>query len=142
MASLNDLPLDEYAFPGPLRDRLVEAILAGRKTSTTALLEQLRYEGESLPVVGDRRVAVDSSGAPVCITEVTRVTVALLGEVDLEHVLAEGEGHQTVAEWRAAHEEFWNGVEFAAAMGGHSLRIDDASEVVLERFRALPLSDI
>jgi uncharacterized protein YhfF len=33
-----DLPVAEFAFPGPLRDQLVAAILAGEKTTTTGLV--------------------------------------------------------------------------------------------------------
>jgi len=33
-----DLPIVEFAFPGPLRDQLVAAILAGEKTTTTSLV--------------------------------------------------------------------------------------------------------
>src|SRR3954462_3463873 len=32
------LPVAEFGFPGELRDRLVPAILAGKKTATTGLL--------------------------------------------------------------------------------------------------------
>jgi hypothetical protein len=35
---MTELPTVEFAFPGPLRDRLVAAILDGTKTSTTGLL--------------------------------------------------------------------------------------------------------
>ncbi|HEX5993959.1 MAG TPA: hypothetical protein VFY84_02325 [Jiangellales bacterium] len=33
-----DLPTFEFAFPGPLRDKLVAAVLDGTKTATTGLL--------------------------------------------------------------------------------------------------------
>jgi uncharacterized protein YhfF len=36
--SLDELPVMEFAFPGPLRDQLVAAILSGAKTTTSALL--------------------------------------------------------------------------------------------------------
>ena len=36
--SADDLPVVEFAFPGPLRDQLVAAILAGEKTTTTGLV--------------------------------------------------------------------------------------------------------
>ena len=140
MSSLNDLPRDEYAFPGPLRDRLVVAILDGRKTSTTALLAETQHEGEPLPSPGDRRVVVDSDDRPVCITEVTEVRVVHLDEVDLAHAVAEGEGYGTVARWRAAHEEFWHSPLFRAALGDLEFAVDDATPVVLERFSVLPLS--
>jgi uncharacterized protein YhfF len=58
------LPVEEYGFPGPLRDALVGAILDGRKTSTTSLVVQYELDDEPLPVVGERGVVVDSSGRP------------------------------------------------------------------------------
>jgi hypothetical protein len=44
-----DLPIAEFAFPGPLRDQLVAAILAGEKTTTTGLVAEYEREGEPLP---------------------------------------------------------------------------------------------
>lgn len=38
LAHLASLPKAEFAFPGPLRDQLVAAILDGSKTSTTGLV--------------------------------------------------------------------------------------------------------
>lgn len=43
-----DLPIAEFGFPGPLRDKLVAAILAGIKTTTTALAAEYEREGEPL----------------------------------------------------------------------------------------------
>ena len=57
------------------------AILDGRKTSTTSLVVQYTLDDEPLPVVGERGVVVDSSGRPVCNTEVTDVRVMPLGTV-------------------------------------------------------------
>jgi len=34
-----DRPTFEFAFPGPLRDKLVAAVLGGTKTATTGLLQ-------------------------------------------------------------------------------------------------------
>jgi hypothetical protein len=36
----DDLPVAEFAFPGPLRDQLVAAILAGEKTTTSGLVSK------------------------------------------------------------------------------------------------------
>ena len=60
---------------------------------------------EQLPVVGERGVVVDSLGRPVCITEVAEVRVVPLGTVDAAHAIDEGEGYQTVSEWRVGHEQ-------------------------------------
>ena len=132
------LPVEEYGFPGPLRDALVGAILDGRKTSTTSLVVQYELDDEPLPVVGEHGVVVDSSGRPVCITEVTEVRVMPLGAVDAAHVVDEGEGYQTVSDWRAGHEEFWHSPDFRAAMRDPAFTISDSTEAVLVRFY-LPL---
>jgi hypothetical protein len=60
--AMDDLPIIEFAFPGPLRDRLVGAIRSGIKTSTSALLYEYEKEGEQLPVVGDKGAVIDSDG--------------------------------------------------------------------------------
>src|SRR5215217_6768385 len=95
------LPKAEFAFPGPLRDRLVAAILDGSKISTTGLVADYEHEGDPLPTVGSRSVVVDSDDRPVAVIEVTGVRVVPLAEVDFAHVVDEGEGDADVAEWRA-----------------------------------------
>ncbi|MFF8955577.1 ASCH domain-containing protein [Streptomyces sp. NPDC014894] len=134
---LASLPVTEFAFPGPLRDRLVAAVLDGTKTATTGLLTEYEREGEPLPRVGVRSTVPDSDGRTVAVVEVTAVRVAPLGEVDLAHALDEGEGHATVAEWRGAHERFWHGEAMRAALGDPGFTVDDTTPVVLERFRVV-----
>jgi uncharacterized protein YhfF len=134
-ADFSGLPIEEYAFPGPLRDRLVAAILDGTKTSTTSLAVEYENAAEALPRVGDRGAVVDSDGEPVCVTEVTSVRVAALGEVDLAHAIAEGEGFTTVAAWRAGHEGFWHGAEFRAELRDAVFAVTDETLAVLVRFR-------
>src|SRR5262245_507308 len=60
--NLDDLPLAEFAFPGPLRDQLVAAILSGAKTSTSGLALEYEREKEPLPEVGQQSAVVDSEG--------------------------------------------------------------------------------
>lgn len=98
----------EFAFPGPLRDALVSAVLCGRKVSTTSLQREYESEGSLLPLPGHRSVIVDSSDRPVAVIETTSVKVVRLGDVDVSHATDEGEGYQSVAEWRAGHEKFWH----------------------------------
>ncbi|WP_354639439.1 ASCH domain-containing protein [Kitasatospora camelliae] len=129
------LPKAEFAFPGPLRDQLVTAILDGVKTSTTGVLAEYEKYEEPLPVVGQRQVVVDSADRPVAVIELTEVRVAPLAEVDLQHAVDEGEGYTTVAEWRAGHERFWHGAEVREAMQDPEFTVDDTTQLVLERFR-------
>ncbi|MFF2045387.1 ASCH domain-containing protein [Kitasatospora sp. NPDC058170] len=131
------LPVEEFAFPGPLRDRLVAAILSGAKTSTTGLLAEYRHEGVPLPRVGTRAAVVDSAGRPVAVTEVTAVRVVPLADVDLAHAVDEGEGYTAVADWRAGHEQFWHSPELRAALGDPGFTVDDSTPVILERFRLI-----
>lgn len=128
------LPLAEFGFPGPLRDRLVAAILDGSKTSTTALLAGYEMDGEPLPEPGNRSVVVDSAERPVAVIELAEVRVVPLADVDLQHVVDEGEGHRTIEAWRAGHEEFWSSPEMLAALGDPAFRVDEQTPLVLERF--------
>ncbi|MEU3730182.1 ASCH domain-containing protein [Streptomyces sp. NPDC033538] len=132
---LASLPRAEFAFPGPLRDQLVAAILDGSKTSTTGLVVDYEHVGEALPEAGRREVVVDSQDRPVAVIEVTDVRVVPLGRVDLAHAVDEGEGYTTVAEWRAGHERFWHSEEMRAALNDPGFTVDDTTPAVLERFR-------
>lgn len=128
------LPIVEFAFPGPLRDRLVSAILAGRKTATTSLLHEYEVGNEPLPVVGNRGAVIDSDGQRVAVIHTTAVRIVPLRDVPLDHVLAEGEGHVTVTEWLVGHTEFWSSEPMKAELG-EDFTITDSSLVVLEQFR-------
>ncbi|GAB3007328.1 hypothetical protein GCM10023080_086190 [Streptomyces pseudoechinosporeus] len=137
-ASLEDLaslPKAEFAFPRPLHDQLVAAILDGSKTSTTGLLVDYEHEGEPLPEARSRSVVVDSDDRPVGVIKVTDVRVVPLAQVDLAHAVDEGEGYTSVAEWRAGHERFWHSEEMRAALEDPDFTVDDTTLAVLERFR-------
>ncbi|MFR9903541.1 GNAT family N-acetyltransferase [Corynebacterium striatum] len=84
MTEFNGVALGEYGLPGPLRDELVAAILAGAKTATSSLYAA--YGDEPLPRVGEGEILLDSAGAPVAVLRTTDVDVAA---------------------WRAAHADFW-----------------------------------
>jgi uncharacterized protein YhfF len=132
---LRDLPIAESAFPGPLRDQLVAAILAGRKSTTTGLVADYEHEHEPLPRPGRREVVVDSAGAPFAVIETTAVRVLRLADVDLAHALAEGEGYASVAQWRAGHELFWHSAAMREALNDPDFTVDDDTPVVAHEFR-------
>jgi len=132
-----DLPVAEFAFPGPLRDQLVAAILAGDKTTTTGLVADYEHEGSPLPRPGLRQAVIDSAGNRVAVIETTAVRVLRLADVDLAHAVGEGEGYASVAEWRAGHERFWHSAQMRAAMDDPGFTVDDDTLVVAEEFRLL-----
>ena len=129
------MPNFEFAFPGPLRDKLVDAVLAGRKVTTTGLLVDYEHAGDDLPQVGDRFTVIDSAGHPVAVIEMTEVRVLPLGEIDLQHAIDEGEGDTSVAQWRTNHEKFWHSQEMRDALNDPEFTVDDTTLAVAQRFR-------
>jgi uncharacterized protein YhfF len=135
--SSEDLPVAEFAFPGPLRDQLVAAILAGSKATTSGLLADYEHEREPLPYPGLRQVLVGSAGNAIGVIETTAVRVIRLGDADLAHALGEGEGYSSVEEWRTGHERFWHSAEMREALGDPGFTVGDETPVVAQAFRLL-----
>jgi uncharacterized protein YhfF len=123
----------QFGFPGPLRDRLVGAVLTGAKTATSSLLADWQRDGETLPSVGERQAVIDSDGAPVAVIEIVAVEVLRLGAVDDRIAQAEGESYSTAAGWRIEHERFWTEEVFPGWEDPPAL--DDDTRVVVEWFR-------
>jgi uncharacterized protein YhfF len=133
----DELPLVEFAFPGPLRDRLVAAIRSGAKTTTSSLVREYEVAEDPLPSVGDAGAVVDSQGEPVVVIETLDVDVVALRDVPLAHALAAGEGYESVADWRRGHVRFWTSDEMRDELG-EDFEVDDDTLVVLERFVVVP----
>ena len=124
-----------------MRDRLVAAVLSGRKTASSSLLADWQREGEALAVAGQQRVVVDSAERPVAIIEIVQVEVIALGEADLGLAIEEGEGFASVAQWRDAHELFWSESSGDSVEDLRVRAFSDHTRVVVERFelvRRLP----
>jgi uncharacterized protein YhfF len=124
----------EFGFPGPLRDRLVDAVLFGVKTATSSLLADWERDGEQPPAAGELQTVIDSAGIPVAIIEIIRSDVVALGAVDDRVARAEGDSYQTAAGWRSEHERFWREEVFPDWAGDVPV-LDDSTPVVVEWFR-------
>ncbi len=131
------LPLAEFAFPGPLREKLVAAILSGEKKTTTGLHEEYLREGRPLEEPGQRSLVIDSEGRPVAVIETLEVELRRFADVGLQFAIDEGEGFETVAAWREAHVRFFTSPEMVAALGDPPVVIDDDTIVVCETFRVI-----
>jgi uncharacterized protein YhfF len=57
--------------------------------------------------------------------------------VTWEHARDEGEDHPSLAEWRIAHERFWEGEELRAFLMAPNFVVDENTLVVLERFKVV-----
>jgi uncharacterized protein YhfF len=136
------LSVGEFAFPGPLRDQLVAAILDGTKTTTTGLADDYERDAEPLPRPGDREVVIDSAGEPVALIQIVTVRVVRVGDVDLAHALGEGEVDASVADWRAGHEAFWHSDAMREYVGDPAFTVNDDTLAVAVAFRAVAGGDL
>ncbi len=110
-----------------LRRKLVEAVLRGAKTATAGLRADFApHTSEPLPQAGDRCVLLDFDDQAVALVETTELRVLRAADVDLAFAIDEGEGFETVADWRRAHEAFWKEQE-----------IGDDTLIVAERFKVV-----
>ncbi len=123
---MSALPPFELGHPRTeLRRRLVDAVLRGEKTATAGLLEEYEAESEELDRVGDRCTLLGYDNEPVAVVEVTESMVVPAGEIDERFARDEGEGFESVEDWRIAHERF-----FGRPIGPET-------EIVAVRFRVL-----
>jgi uncharacterized protein YhfF len=108
----------------------------GGKTASSSLLAEWEADREPLPAAGDRLAVVDSGESPVAVIELLAVDVIRLGDADINLARDEGEGFESVAEWRESHERFWK-TEVIPDLSDN-LTLSDDTEVVVERFRLVP----
>jgi uncharacterized protein YhfF len=123
---MDELPPFELGYARTdLRLKLVGAVLRGDKTATAGLRSDYApHTDEPLPEVGDRLALLDFDDRPVAVVETTELRIVPAGEIDLDFARDEGEGFETVEDWRRAHQRFWAEHE-----------IDDETLIVAERFR-------
>ncbi len=112
----------EIGSPGEMRQRLNQLILDGRKRATAGLLMEYVRENEELERVGERLALVDDDAHHVATVVVVAVTTVPFIEVPWSFAQAEGEGDESLEEWREGHRRFWT-------TQGES--IDDQTPVVL-----------
>jgi uncharacterized protein YhfF len=90
-----------------MRRHLGAAVLAGEKTATAGLWSEYEAEGEAIGEPGDRFALLGYDDEPVAVIEVTEAKLVPAGEIDIEFARDEGEGFESVDDWRVAHEEFF-----------------------------------
>ena len=99
------LPPLELGWPRTeLRRELVASVLRGDKTATAGLLED---RDEPTRRAGERLALLGFDDEPVGVVEVTEVRVVPAGEIDVQFARDEGEGFESVEDWRLAHEQFF-----------------------------------
>jgi uncharacterized protein YhfF len=123
---MSGLPPLELGYPRTeLRRELVAAVLDGRKTATAGLWSDYVAEGATLDSAGDRCVLLGYDDEPVAIVEITEARLLSAAEIDDRFARDEGEGFESVDDWRVAHEQFF----------GQEITAD--TRVVAVRFRVV-----
>jgi uncharacterized protein YhfF len=105
---VSTLPPFELAHPRTkLRRQLVDAVLRGEKIATAGLAAEYEAEGEQPEPAGSRCELLGYDDEPVAVVEVTESRLIPAGEIDEQFARDEGEGFETVDDWREAHERFF-----------------------------------
>jgi uncharacterized protein YhfF len=111
---MNDVPekyahLQRWAFGDSpeLADELLALVLIGKKTATCCSLSQYEDEAWPIPKPGDRWIVLDGKQRPRCVIETTNIKTQRFDHVDAEFAHDEGEGDQSYAYWREAHEDYF-----------------------------------
>ncbi len=109
-----------------LCNELLRLVRLGQKTATCDALREFGSDGEAMPVVGRRDIALNWDGTPALIIETLEVTQTRFCDVDECFALAEGE-NDDLAGWRRDHQRYFE------RNGG----FDSEMKLVCERFRLI-----
>lgn len=126
------LPISQFGLTPAAMDACAARVLSGDKRATTGLLAAYAFDGDNLPVVGDRSILRDGSDRDIAILEVERVEIRRYCDVDQAYATIEGEGDKSLAHWRRVH---WDYLASECARVG--VPLVPAVEVVLEYFKVV-----
>ena len=107
-----------------LCDLLIGLVRSGRKTATCGAMRDFEENGETMPVVGRKDIALNWDGTPALLIETTDVSICKFKDVPEDFALAEGE-NGSHAGWAEDHMRYFE------RNGGFSPDM----ELVCERFR-------
>ena len=92
-----------------LRRKLIEAVLRGEKIATASLRDEYVPDtDEPLPEPGESFLLLGYDDEPLGVVKTTELRVVRAADVDQQFARDEGEGFETVEQWRAAHERAWS----------------------------------
>ncbi len=92
-----------------LRRKLVAAVLRGDKIATASLREEyVPHTDEPLPELGESFLLLGYDDEALGVVKTTELQVVRAADVNLQFARDEGEGFETVAQWRSAHERAWS----------------------------------
>ena len=98
----------EIGTPGSMRQRLNQLILDGKKRATAELLMEYVRENEELETEGELLALVDDDTQRIATVVVKEVETVPFIEVPWKFAQAEGEGDESLEEWREGHRRVWS----------------------------------
>lgn len=130
----NDLPYQVWYFGNTpqMAKELGELVISGKKTATASLQKTNEIDPEKSPVDDGYSVVTDFEGIPMCIIQTTEVRHLPFNQVDADFAFDEGEGDQTLEDWRDGHWSYFSREAVESGFG-----FDENSIICCERFRLL-----
>ena len=111
---------------------LAELVILGKKKATASLVEFNKIHPETAPIDEGYSIITDFNNNPLCVIQTTEIRHLPFDEVDANFAFDEGEGDQTLEDWRDGH---WAYFTKEAAENG--LKFNEKSLICCERFKLL-----
>lgn len=89
-----------------LCNELLRLVRSGRKTATCGALREFGPDGDAMPAVGRRDIALNWDGTPALIIETLEVAQTRFCDVEEGFALAEGE-NEDLQGWRRDHQRYF-----------------------------------
>lgn len=127
--NLHNVPTEYFCADEYNANECARLVNIGKKTASCSLKEAWDIDNEPYPKVGQLTVVANWEQQPVCIIQLTEVSIAKFNEVTPEFAMAEGEGDGSYEWWRQAHINFFT--NYAKTI---KCKFTEESELILERF--------
>lgn len=111
---------------------LAELVMCGKKSATASLVAVNILQPENAPIDDGYSVVTDFEGNPKCIIQTTEIRHLPFNEVDAEFAFDEGEGDQTLTDWRNGHRRYFT--REAKELG---IEFTESSLICCERFKLI-----
>jgi uncharacterized protein YhfF len=111
---------------------LAELVISGKKKATASLVLINEMKPEIAPVDDGYSVVTDFDGVPLCVIQTTEIRYLPFDEVDAQFAFDEGEGDQTLEDWREGHWKYFTG-----EAGESGVEFNEKSLICCERFALL-----
>jgi uncharacterized protein YhfF len=128
-------PDDAWAFGDSpkLADELVQLVIEGKKTTTTATMMEHKYNNWKMAKKGDFVVVLDGQEDPKAVIEFVEVQIMNFNEMtDVQFAIDEGEGFNTLEIWRDVHWRY-----FSRNLEKFNEKVSEEMEIVCMRFKCI-----